>query len=305
MNPKTTGIRLHQVKSFCNVFPDSCIVLSHIFNEEEFKPKIEYFSNKVARGIPCELLPEVNVEIAKKLFRAANEYVRTLRKCKAFSQSIANQSLDKVFVTKETAEILEQAFIRVFSQISRKHFPTFAQKNSTIRRARIVETAVLLEFGDVIDRSENITLGAFLSTIEENLKNKYIEFCDKQSLFMQKLNVNSLKAKDLLQTAKGLEDMLRKCGVRNRNDVRVLCQAIGRMYKMNKWCSIVTTDYGDLIKNRTLIDKLSQMIVSDPLYFVYHLDKKIDCALHPKDGAKRMKIRYDLLIKPPPDIGIV
>lgn len=305
MNPKTTGIRLPQVKSFCNVFPDSCIILNHVFSEEEFRPKIEYFSKKVTEGISCEMLPQVNVEIAKKLFSAANEYVLTLRRCKEFSRSVANQSLDEVFVVKETAEILEQAFIRVFSEISRKHFPTFAQKDSAIRRARIVETAVMLEFGDAIDRSEKTTLSAFLFAIENNLKNKYIEFCDKQSLYMQKLNIKLLRTIDILQTAKGLEETLRKCGVRNRNDVRVLCQAIGRMYKINKWCLVTTTDYGDLIRNKALIEKLSQLVVSDPLYFLYHLDKKIDCALHPKDGVKRMKIRYDLLIEPPPDIGIV
>ena len=305
MRSKGDGIRLHQIKSYSAVFPDSCIMLNYIFNEEEFRPKIEYFSNMVAKGIPCEILPKVNVEIVERLFNATEEFAKTLRRCKGISQFITKQSLDKIFIVKETAEILEQAFSRVFVEISKKYFRTFAEKTTAIRRARVVETSVMLEFWNAIGCSENITLSAFLDKLENNFKEKYIEFCDKQSLFMERLNANSLKQEDLPQTANSLQEILCKCGVRNESDVEVLCQAIGRMYGTNKWCALVTIDYGDLIRNKVIIEKLTQLIVSDPLYFVYHLDKKIDFALHPKDGASRMNIDYVSFIKSPPDIGIV
>jgi len=280
-------------------------MLNYIFSEEESRPKIEYFSNMINKGIACEILPKVNIEIMKRLFRASERFIRIIRSCKVISRSVAKQSLDKIFIVKETAEILELAFSAIFRQISRKYFRTFPEKTATIRRARVVETSVMLEFWSVIERSEKISLSVFLNKLEENFKEKYIEFCDKQSLFMGKLNADLLKNTDILETKKSLAEMLLKCGVRNYNDVEVLSQAIGRMYKIRKWCTVVTTDYTDIIQNRIVIDRLTQLIVSDPLYFLYHLDKKIDCALNPEDGAKRMKVAYMSFFKAPPDIGVV
>jgi len=86
----------------------------------------------------------------------------------------------------------------------------------------------------------------------------------------------------------------------------MLREAIGRMYKMNTWCTVVSTDYSDIVKNRFVIEKLTQLVVSDPLYFLYHLDTKIDCALNPKDGATKVKVLFNSFIestKPP--VGVV
>jgi len=293
------------VKSYCTVFPDSCVILNYIFNEEEFRPKTEFFSNVIVKGVKCEILPKVNDEILKKLTKATEDYTRIVRQCRAISQTATKKSLEKIPLVKETAELLEETFSEIFIRISRKHFPTFKQKSVVIRKARIVEVSVMLEFWESVERSEDLSLGAFLRNLEEKIKEKYIEFCDTQSLFMERLKAILLKKEDLLETSKGLEEMLLKSGVHNYSDIEVLCQAIGRMYKTKRWCAVVTTDYSDIIKRRMIIDRLTQLIVSDPLYFLYHLDRKIDCALNPEVGAERLKVSYRSFLKSPPDIGIV
>ena len=306
MNAATQGVNITQIRSFCVLFPDSCTILSYIFGEEEFKPKVEYFRKMVGKGIPCEVLPKVEEEILKKLIIATTEFSDTLRKCKFHSQSIAKQPLDKVTISTGFAEILEQAFGRVFFELSRKTFKTIEKKSATIRRIRIVETSVMNSFGDIIEEAEVLTVKDFFDRMENNFKNKYVEFCDKQSLFMKELLAETLEKKDLLETADDLEKiLLQSCNVHNEDDRELLCQAIGRMYKINKWSAVVTTDYSDIVRNRMAIDFKTQLVVTDPLYFPYRLEKKIKCALHPQEGAAKIRLVWRKLIRSPPDIGVV
>lgn len=306
MNQETEGLRLNQIKSFCIVLPDSCILLNYIFNEEEFRPKIEYFVGIVMEGIPCEILPRVNVEITKKLVGASGEYVGTIRKCRDIIQAYCTPILSEVSVSKSTAQHLEYAFSRIFGGISgRTDFRTYGDKMQAISRARVVETSVLLELWEVLNSREKITLSAFFDRLESKFKEKYIEFCDKQSLFMKALNAKPLKEGDIAQTSSQLEELLSKC-VHNPKDVGLLCEAFGRMYKTAKWCAVVTIDYSDIVKNNATIEELTLLSISDPLYFAYHLDRKIDLALNPKDAAMKLKLNYKEFIKPPTlPVGVV
>jgi hypothetical protein len=288
------------------VFPDSCTVLNYIFSEEEFKLKVEYFRKMVAKGIPCEVLPKVNDEILQKLINATTEFSDTLRKCKFHSQNVAKQPLDKISISKDVAEILEQAFGKIFFELARKTFSSLEKKSAAIRRIRVVETSVMNSFGDTIEKSEVLTLKDFFDRMENDFKDKYTEFCDKQSLFMKELSAAALKKEDLLETADDLEKtLLHLCNIHNKDDRELLCQAIGRMYKINKWSAVVTTDYTDIVRNRMAIDFKTQLVVSDPLYFPYRLEKKIKCALHPQEGAVKIKLVWRKLIKSPPNIGVV
>jgi len=287
------------------VFPDSNIFLHFIFNEEEFRPKIEYFTKMIEKGIRCEVLPQVTVEIAKKLFVATDEYGKTVRRCKSLLRRTVGTPLTNVFVNKEMAENIRKVFITIFNEISRKHFPKFQMKVKAIRRARIVETSVMLELWSAITTSQRITIKSFFDKLEDIFRDKYIEFCDKQSLFMKKLNSEPIHEKDLPKTTDKLREMIIKCGVHNRKDVIVICQAISRMYSTNRWCAVVTTDYGDMIKNQDVIDQITQLTISDPLYFIYRFDKKIDYALHPKQAATKMKIPFSTFTKSPTPTGVI
>lgn len=298
-------LRLHQIKSFCAVYPDANIFLHYIFNEEEFKPKITYFTKMVKKGIVCEILPQVNREIYKKLLIATEEYSKTMRRCRSLLQKIVGASLAKVLVRKEIAETIEKVFAIIFNEISKKHFPRVKMKTDAIRRARVVETSVMLALWNVVNESQEIPMNSFFDMLENEFKEKYIEFCDKQSLFMKELNSNQINIEDLQETTYDLRDMIINCGVRNPKDVVVLCQAISRMYSTNKWSAVVTIDYGDMVRNQSLVEQCTQLIISDPLYFMYHFDKKINIALNPKEGAVRMKIPFSSFIKSFRPVGVV
>ncbi len=123
---------------------------------------------------------------------------------------------------------------------------------------------------------------------------------------MNELKTKTLKAVDILETDEKVEKtLIQFCNVHNEDDRELLRQAIGRMYKLNKWGAVVSTDYSDIIKNRAAIDVKTQLIVSDPLYFTYKLEKKITFALHPKDPGPHTKVIWTNLIKKPPNIGVV
>jgi len=304
MTSEKNSIRIHQIRSFCAIFPDSCVILHYIFHEEEFLPKIEFLLDTVA-DVPCEILPQVNTEIAKKLFEATNEFGKTIDEFRKISQSILNLPLDKVIINKKTSELIEEVFKRLFSQISRFHFPTLADKDAALRRTRVIEASLMLSVWNILNKSETISLDSFLKRLEDGYKNKYIEFCDKQSVFMDRMNAKLLKEADLFETTSSFYNIILKCGVKNKSDVKVLCQAIGRMYKINKWCAVVTTDYTDIVKNSYLIEKFTLLRISDPLYCIYHLDRRIDLSLKPTDEAAKNGINYkDFFIKPK-NIGVV
>ena len=184
---------VNQLKSFCVVFPDSCTLLNYIFSEEEFKLKIGYYAELVQKGISNELLPKVTDEIFKKLTSAVSDFVYTLRRCKFYCQSFTKESPEKTKVNKDLVEILELSFSKVLCEMSDKGFSSVEMKNLAIRRARVVETSVVEEFEAVLENNQELSLRDFFGRWENRLKDKYSEFCNKQSLFMNELRQSHLK----------------------------------------------------------------------------------------------------------------
>ena len=99
--------------------------------------------------------------------------------------------------------------------------------------------------------------------------------------------------------------LISKCGVKNSSDVEVLCQAVSRMYTLNKWVAVVTIDFNDMVRRKELLDKFIQLVIADPLYCFFSLDRKIDLALKPIDFAQKNGIAYKTFLKQPPNIGVV
>lgn len=299
-------LRLPQIKSFSIVIPDSSVILQYIFKEPDFATKIDYFMSTLKKTkIPCEIMPKVNKEIVKKIFFAAEEYIKLLRRVRIWITKISGRSLQDVKVEKGVADIIEQAFVGVFEEIGRQ-LSSRRSRDQAIRIARVVETSVMLELDSVLKESKQADMLSFLNNLKESFSDNFRKFCDKQSEFMGLLNAQILHENDLLPTTPKLQDVLsRTCGVRNEDDVVLLCQSVGRMYQKNKWCAVVTVDYIDMVKNRLAIDKHTLLITSDPLYFLYHLDKKIAFNLYPKDAAKKAQVPYASFITPPRPEGIV
>ena len=303
----TSSLRLPLIKSRSIVMPDSNVILHFIFEEEEFKLKIKYFLDEITKvGLPCEVLPQVNLEITGRLMAASQEYVKTVRRCRYWVKKNIKKALGSVKVEKRILEIIEKAFMNLYAEIESRYYPRVKQKFEAIRRARVVETSVILEFLNILEESKEFNLYDFFEMLENKFGEKFVEFCDKQSVLMKNINATYIKKTDLLSTTDKLQDVFtKKCGVRNRKDVTLLCQSLSRMYQKNKWCSVVTTDYGDLIKNRFAIDRHTLLIISDPVYFLYHLDKKLDIALNSRDGATKTNIKYTTFINFPKPVGVI
>jgi hypothetical protein len=304
--PAIENININQLKSFSLVFPDSCTLLSFILNEEEFKLKIDYLRKVLSNGIPCELLPKVNSEILDKLKNTVTDFISLLKKCKANFQKIESVSLEKTLVDKKRAEQFELAFARVYFDLHSTHFPKIEQKTHAFRRARVVESVVMEEFAQVLEKGESISIKGFFDRIEKNLSEKYSEFCQRQAEFTSELKMVRINPQDFFEVNQELDkDLVHYCRLDNSDDRELIAQAYGRMYKANKWGAVVSTDYCDIIRSRAAIDLKTQLIVSDPLYFTYRLEKKINLDLHPRNAAIKSKITWRKYLKQPTNIGVV
>jgi len=276
-----------------------------VLGEKEFELKIEHFSKLIKDGLRCEILPKINKEIFKKLSYAASQYSEIIRSCRDQCRKIVGDRLKVLPVSKQTVNLLERAFEGVFFYIERKHYPSHEIRRKKVLIARVVEASVVIQLWETMNRSGRVTIDKFFDEQEDLFSKKYTEFCDENDQFMQSLNATLLEDKDVPKTTKKLRSHL-ESRIHNSDDVDALCEAIGRMYQTNRWCAFVSTDYGDMIKNRNTIDRLTLLVVADPIYFVYHLDEKIDLALKPRDGATKTNIPYDTFIaRGQPQVGVV
>jgi len=304
---RTSPFKLPQIKSFSIITPDANIILHYVFEEEEFKPKIEYFIDTIKREkIPCEILPAINIEITRRLLRASHEYVKTVRRCKLWVGRLFRQPLKSIQIRKNVIGMIDKAFTNVMAELESRRHRSAKQKINVLRRARVVETAILLEVFGALAVSKQIDLATFFDGLENKFSDIYNDFCRKQSLLIKNINAKVLRKRDILPHTKKLRDIFcKKCTIRNPNDVEFLCQSVSRMYQTNKWCSVVTTDYSDIIKNRVAIDHHTLLTCCDPIYFLYYLDLKIDLALYPKDGGAKRNILYSTFINFPKPTGII
>jgi len=285
---------------------DASVLLHHIFNEEEFRPKIQYFVNVIRKEeIPCEVLPLTTYEVNKRITEAATEFSKVLSSCRTHTEKIASKSLSELKIDRKLAYVLERAFSETFEDISKKHCRRRRQKTAKIRNARIIEFAVMMEFWNALSGSR-LNMEQFFENLKDSLGERYREFCLKQSTLMEEIGASTIDQPHMLQTTKTLANKFSKrCKIRNSNDVNLLCQAVGRMYETDKWCVVVTTDYGDMVKNDSQIRHLTLLTVCDPLYVVYRLDSKLDLALKPKSAATKFKIRFAEFFKPTKPAGVV
>jgi len=281
------------IKSYCSVVPDSSIILNYVFNEEKFKPKIDVFLQDVQRiGITCEILPQIEIEITRKLAYASQEYVKVLRKCRFFIRKLSGRELNTIQIGKETLGILEKAFACIFDEIQKTDYPKYVEKIHALDIARIVETAAVLKLRMELGRS-SYSLEDFFTLLEKEFEQKFIDFCNIKASFLKELNAQLIKDKEVIQESEKLRDLLlKKCRITRPPDVKLLCQAITRMYSEDKWYALVSTDYTHLVDKRLEIDQFTLLTVSDPLYLIFHLDEKINIGLKPREVAAQLKIPY-------------
>lgn len=301
MSPKPDKVRVPLLNTYSVIFLDSCVLLNYIFSEEEFRPKVEFLI-KIAK-IPCEILPKVNSEVTMKLLNAANDYVRVARQCGSFCSSIFNLPLDKIQIGKSIAATFEDVFKEIYATVYRDTTLNLDQKRTMAKRIRVIETSIILSLWGIIDSGNGMNLKQFFDGLEYEFSEKYIEFGDREADFLTKINALKLKSSDILEIEPSL-NIFAQAGVTNSSDIIVLNEALGRMYKSNKWGAIISTDINDMIKNKVQIERRTLLIVSDPLYSLFKLDNKMDIALKLTDGARKLRINYRTFFKKPND-GVV
>jgi len=306
MSKRTNPLRFNLINAYCFIVVDACILLHYIFGEEEFKPKIEFLINvcKSEKILP-EILPQTIYEVNKRTTEAAKEFSEVLSNCQQHIQRISKKPLSQLKIDRNSANIIRTAFAKAFEDISRKSFRRYEHKIEKIRKARIIETAIMWDFWDSFgDTALNVE--QFFKNIRDKFGQIYKEFCSKQATFMKEMNMAAIDKSRIPETTKELDDMFyKRCRIKNLGDLRLLCEAVSRMYDVDKWCGVLTTDYGDIVQNETQIDRLTLLTVCDPLYFPYHLDSKLDLGLRPKTVAARFGIRFAEFFKSRVPVGVI
>lgn len=308
MSNENSSIRQNLIKSFCVVSLDSSVILNYVFGES-FKIKIDSLIEDIKEtSISCEILPQAAHEITKKLFFAAQQYMEILRKCQFLIKKILDRPLDEVKMGKNIAVVIEKAFGGIIEEVERKHYPQVWQKIRELNSARIIETTTMLEFKRFlsVSKDKSLSLEEFFKKLEDEFQQKYSEFNDNLNLFYATVNAMKLKKDEIPKSTKKLREILsKKCNIHRPPDLDLISEAVCRMYSINKWYALVSTDYEDIVNNREFVDKFTLLTISDPLYVFFHLDEKIDIALNPRDGARRREVPYQAFIETYVPPGVV
>ena len=151
-----------------------------------------------------------------------------------------------------------------------------------------------------------LNMEQLFKNLKDSLGERYKEFSFRQSTLMKEIGAVNIDKSKILETTKELGNIFSKrCRIRNRSDIELLCEAVCRMYKTNRWCGVSTTDYGDMVRNASQIERLTSLAVCDRLYVLYRLDSKLDVALQPKSAAAKFKIHITEFLKSTKPVGVV
>ncbi|MEM0095676.1 MAG: hypothetical protein QW660_03470 [Candidatus Bathyarchaeia archaeon] len=306
--PEETLIRKNLIKSYCVISFDSSALLNYVFGEV-FKIKVASLIEDIKEtSISCEILPQVSHEISKKLLFAAEQYVRILGKCKLLISRLLGCPLNQVKIKRDIAVKIEKAFGGIIEEIERKHYPQVWEKIRDINSARIIETTVMLEFKRFLSKSKErpSSLEEFFKELEDEFQRKYSEFNDSLNSLYITINAQKLKKDEIPKATEKLREILaKKCNIHRSPDLELISEAVCRMYSINKWYALASTDYADLVNNKEAVDNFTLLTISDPLYVLFHLDEKIDIALNPIGGAMRKGVPYQAFIETHIPSGVV
>jgi len=302
---KDKSLRFNLIREYCFTIIDANIILHYLFDEEEFKAKIKHFiENNKKEKIVCEILPKTVNEITKKIYEATNEFSNLLKRCKAQLGIISRRPLSELQIDRTTGNLLENTFSIIFREISRKNCSP-KQKLTRMRRARIVESTIMIKFWEKLGNSD-VTMNDFFESLKTDFGDTVKQIFTKQALLVKEIGATTVDKKTISQTTQKLQLLFSKsCRINNSCDVELLCQAVSRMYDVNRWAILLTTDYGDIVSKSDRIWRCTLLTVCDPLYFLYKLDNKIDLGLTPKSVAAKYKILFAKFFKSKTPFGVV
>lgn len=300
-----SNLRFNLIRQYCFTVIDANIILHHLFNEEMFRPKIDYFiKNNHEQKIVCEVLPKTVSEVNKKIFEATNEFSNLQEKCKNDLVKISRTKLSDLKMNKDTGNFLEKTFSAIFTEIARKRCPP-KQKSIRMQHARIVEATIMLTFWQKIGNTDE-DMEVFFKEIKNEFGANFKKISSKQARLISEIGASYVDNEDVPETTDSLRLLFSKtCRINNTSDVELLCQAVSRMYKLNRWCVLLTTDYNDIVSKKDLIWTRSLLTICDPLYYLYKLDNKMDMNLLPKATASKYNILFGRFFKSKTPFGVI
>jgi hypothetical protein len=161
-----------------------------------------------------------------------------------------------------------------------------------MRRARIVETTVMLKFWEKLGNSV-MNMDDFFKEIKNDFGEDIKAISSKQALLLKEIGATTVDEKKIPETTDYLHLIFsKKCRIKNSCDIELLSQAVSRMYSLDRWGVLLTTDYGDIVSKNDPIWKLTLLTICDPLYFLYKLDNKMDLKLTPKSFAAKYSVLF-------------
>lgn len=299
-----SGLRFNLIRPYCFTIIDANMIIHQLFDEEEFKLKIDYFFETSKKNkIDCELLPKTDIEITKKIYEVTNEFSNLIKKCKGILSSISRNQLENLSLDRHTAILLEKSFLKIFSEASRKNCDP-KKKIIRMRRIRIIENLTMVNFWKEFGSKKNIK--DFFDEMENDFGNMFKQIFHKQAIIMKNIGITSVAKKDIPETTDNLKKLFSKnCRIKNTDDIEFLCQAVSRMYDTDRWGIVISTDYVDIVKKCEGIWQSTFLTVCDPLYFLYKLENKLDLGLHPKKVASKYNVYFGKFFKNKAPIGVI
>lgn len=286
-----------------------------MLDEKEFLKKIEFFVGTVTRyGITVEILPKASGEIDRRLRKTSELAALVLNGFRESIEKAAKAEVTKIAVDTRALNLIEQAmesmaqdpFSHVPSEFRSRYREPRALYRDAIDKIRFVEATLLLELYETLESEKNMFLGELFKKLEDEITALYSSLTDRYDNLKLKLSARPLKSDELLEADARLTQCLSiDCRVMDPDDIDLLREAVCRMFKINCWSAVVSTDYKHMIQNRKLISKYTMLDVCDPLYLLSHLEERIGCGSSPADEAKKKGVTYEKFVKFPMTRGVV
>jgi len=284
------------LKSHSIVFPDANLILHHVLEEAEFLSKIEYFLKFMHKyEINCEVLPSVHSEVAKRMLKASQNFLTLIKQCETTIRSRGAPASIGV----DMLECIREAFSTIVATLEDEVFKDSRQKQQAIRYARTVETAIVSSMVDRLEHGDTCSIQDFFREVEKETGNTYVTMSNRLALLTSGLKVGWPSAKDLLPVTSELHKVLASCHLPDP-DLKMVCQAVSRMAKENKWGALVSLDYVHMLRNAAKIEQETMLSVTEPLYVLLSLERKLS-----KERFPRKLMDFSKFVQFPSPAGVV
>jgi hypothetical protein len=286
--------------TYCTCFLDSSMVLHWVFDEPEVSRKLAVFEKYVTNHqLPVEILPQVNLEVTRRIMVASNRLVEILRD---ITQTIelAGSKVSALKLDSQALILIERAADKVIGGLRIKFAQDDRKFDSSKRQVKIVEATIVAQLQEELETGKSSTVAELIATAENELGESYVRYSDRLADMNHRLKTTYVDGKTVPKVKPQVRAALSAI-VNNPGDVQMLCEGTGRMFKTNRCCALISLDYNDLVKKRPQIEKETLLLVCDPLYATAHLETRISVSRTLEEEVRRrQQVSADFIETPSP-----